>query len=98
MDKLHLKYSIWFIICIKILFIIFELLYIFDLRNDIINYIVIYWKVKLRWIFNILMLLVLIHIFYPWKNDMATLTREIRHLLFIYAILSLITTLWTNFL
>ena len=90
--------SIWFIIIIKILFIVFEIIYIFQLKNKVENDYILYWKLKFEWIFNILMALVLIHIFYPHKNDLQKLTKEIRNLIFVYAILSLFSLLWANFL
>lgn len=90
--------AIWFIVFIKILFIICEIVYLFEARRKINNETVNYWKLKFEWLFNILMALVIIHIFYPRKNDLRNLTHEVRNLLFVYAILSIFSLLWTNIL
>ena len=88
--------SIYLIILVKILFIIFELIYLFEMKNHIKNDSVKYWKLKFEWLFNILMSLVLIHIFYPFNNKLDRLTSEIKKLIFLYSILSLFSLLWTN--
>jgi predicted AlkP superfamily pyrophosphatase or phosphodiesterase len=90
--------AIWFIVIIKILFIICEAVYLFEERRKINSDGINRWKHKFEWIFNILISLVLIHIFYPRKNDMRNLTVEMRNLIFVYAILSLFSLLWTNIL
>lgn len=90
--------AIWFIVFIKILFIICEFIYLFEARHNIINDKINYWKVKFEWLFNILMALILIHIFYPRKNDLQKLTGEVKKLIFLYAILSVFSLLWTNIL
>ena len=90
--------SIYLIILVKILFVIFEIIYLFEARRNINNETVNYWKLKFEWLFNILMSLVLIHIFYPFKNKLYKLTDEVKKLIFIYAILSLFSLLWTNIL
>jgi len=90
--------AVWFIVFIKILFIICEIVYLFEARRKINNETVNYWKLKFEWLFNILMTLILIHIFYPRKNDLQKLTTEVKNLIFAYAILSLFSLLWTNIL
>ena len=92
-----LFFSILFVILIKILFIVYEIFYVTQKRNNKVNSNTIYWKEKFEWLFQLLMLLILIHIFYPWKNDIKSLTPEIRHLIFIYSVLVLFTLLWNNF-
>jgi len=93
-----LLFSIYLIIVVKILFIIFELIYLFEMKHHIKNDSVKYWKLKFEWLFNILMSLVLIHIFYPFKSKLDRLTSEIKKLIFLYSILSLFSLLWTNIL
>ena len=89
--------AIWFIVFIKILFIIFEIIYLYDERNNIVDDNVKYWKVKIQWFFSMLMTLILIHIFYPRKNP-PQLNSEVKKLIFLYAIISLFSLLWTNLL
>ena len=91
-------FSILFVIVINILFIGYEILYVVQTRKKTLTSNTIYWKEKFEWLFQLLMLLILIHIFYPWKNDIKSLTTEVRHLIFIYAVLTLFTLLWNNFL
>ena len=86
-----LYFSILFVILIKILFSIYEIFYVVQKRNNKVNSNTIYWKEKFEWLFQLLMLLILIHIFYPWKNDITSLTPEVRHLIFIYSVLILFT-------
>jgi len=93
-----LLFSILFVILIKILFVVYEISYVVQQRNKTLTDTTIYWKEKYEWLFQLLMILILIHIFYPWKNDMKSLTPEVRHLIFIYAVLTLFTLLWNNFL
>ena len=88
--------SIYFIIFIKILFIICEIIYLFEARRKIENQTINYWKTKFEWLFNILMTLVLIHIFYPRRHNIQKLTVEVKKLIFLYAILTLFSLLWTN--
>jgi hypothetical protein len=75
----------------------YEIFYVVQKRNNKVNSNTIYWKEKFEWLFQLLMLLFLIHIFYPWKNDLKSLTPEVRHLIFIYSVLILFTLLWNNF-
>lgn len=92
-----LVYSIIFVIFIKLLFIGYEITYMFQKHNNHVNKNTFYWKEKFQWLFEMLMLLILIHIFFPWKNDMKSLTSEVRHLIFIYAVLTLFSLLFNNF-
>ena len=85
--------SIYFIIFIKILFIICEVIYLFQTRRKIENQTVNYWKNKFEWLFNILMSLVLIHIFYHRKNNIEKLTGEVKYLIFIVIIVKIIFNL-----
>jgi hypothetical protein len=93
-----LLFSIMFVILIKILFITFELTYEVQLRENKVNPIIVTWKKKFAWLFQLLMLLMLIHIFYPFKNNIKSLSNDVKPLIFMFALLTLFSLFWDNLL
>uniref|UniRef100_A0A6C0HRE2 DUF5658 domain-containing protein n=1 Tax=viral metagenome TaxID=1070528 RepID=A0A6C0HRE2_9ZZZZ len=91
-----LLYSIIFVFFIKILFIIFELTYAIQLRENNVNPFIVIWKKKIEFIFKLLMLLMLIHIFYPFKNNLKSLTIYVKPFIFMFSILTLFSLFWSK--
>ena len=92
---------IYFIIFIKILFIIMAICHLYykskGEENSDINKKVVYWKERLEFIFVILMALLLIYVFNPRFSHVNLLTKEIQILLYLFGFILVITADWNVF-
>ena len=96
---LYLNYFIYFIIFIKICFIILAFKHIYHIIKKTTNTQedkkILYWKDRCEFIFTFLMAILLILMFS--RNSTIYLTKEIRFLLFLFGIILLITAKWNIF-
>jgi hypothetical protein len=92
---------IYFIIFIKIIFLIMALSNIyFDkvTHNQTYDHKTIYWKERTEFIFIICMSILLIVIFNPNYNNQRLLTKETKFLFFIFGIILIISANWDIFI
>ena len=92
---------IYFIILIKIIFLIMALSNIyFDkvTHNQTYDHKTIYWKERTEFIFIICMSILLIVIFNPNYNNQRLLTKETKFLFFIFGIILIISANWDIFI
>jgi len=66
--------------------------------NQIYEQKTLYWKERTEFIFIFSMSILLLIIFYPRGNNIRFITFEIKLLIFIFAIILLITSNWTLFI
>jgi hypothetical protein len=97
---------IYFIIFIKIIFLIMVLshLYLekFSKNEDLkvkYSYKTLYWKERTEYIFIICMAILLIFIFHPWSNHIHRyMTNEIKLLFYLFGWVLIITAHWSLFI
>jgi len=97
----NLDIFIYFIIFIKICFIIFVLIHGYLKRtgklNSELDKKAIYWKAKLEFIFKALMAVLIIYLFNPRFTRETIIDYETKVLLFLFGIILLITADWSAF-
>jgi hypothetical protein len=99
MKYLHLY--IYFIIAIKLGFIALAMAHIYlkvTKREDTeLNHKIEYWKERLEFVFVILMSILLIYIFAPRHDRSMEIEHEMKILLYLYGIITIITANWDVF-
>jgi ABC-type dipeptide/oligopeptide/nickel transport system permease subunit len=92
---------IYFIIGIKIIFILLAISHIyFKIKGEAgsdVDEVIVYWKERLEFVFVVLMAILLIYIFNPRKSHINLLNKEIQILLYLFGFILLITANWQTF-
>lgn len=89
---------VFLIIFIKIIFIISSIGHlIFFNKSYVIDAKFVYWEKRSEFLFTILMSILLIIIFNPWRKQKIVVTNEMRLLFSIYGIILIITAHWGLF-
>jgi hypothetical protein len=104
-DELFLIF-IWFVIIIKVIFVITIVFHIYfskvdnseSVEKNIIDSHVVYWKGRTEFIFQACMSVLLIILFNPWHNNKKYITREVNLMLYIFGFILLITADWGSFI
>lgn len=92
-----LEVIIYFVILIKVFFVLFALLYRVSLkRGSDKSSMFLEWKKRIDFLYVVVMSLILVYIFYPWNENTRFLTRKMCHLIFLYGIISIITSQWSD--
>ena len=100
--KIYMKSSVFdsfvvFIILVKVLFFIFSVLEIlieFKKIDSVNEDLILYWKVRMEFIFVICMAIVCIFLFNPFYGGTLVVDYHVRYLLFIYGFIILTNSRW----
>ena len=85
------------IVLLKIILIILSIIDKVSKRKGKENKKILQWKNKIEFLYNLAMALLIIFIFFPKRNNFKYFTWEIKYLLFIYGIITVVSSDWGNF-
>ena len=92
---------IYVIFLIKIIFIILASAHLYlKFKNDTVSNLdkdILFWRERVEFIFILLMAILLIYLFNPYKNKMYMINNETRVLLYLFGVVLLITADWKSF-
>ena len=97
------KYTafIYFLIFLKVTFILLSIVNIYLVldkkQNTTLDKNIVYWKSKLEFVFVFFMSFLIMYLFNPFKKNMVYITTETKVLLFLFAIILLITADYKDF-
>ena len=105
--KNYINIFVWFIICIKIIFILVSISYfvvhkhidnkVHDSKMKLLDETLLYWKKRMEFLYIICMSLLIIFIFSPRHKREIYITTEMIFLFYLFGIILIITSDWKLF-
>jgi hypothetical protein len=101
---MNIKYKSYIavIVLIKISYTILEFIHLYledkGKTNSDIDAKIVYWKVRVEFVFNILIAILLIFLFNPYRDEVVLIDRETKMLLFLFGIILFISAKWSEFI
>ena len=99
-----MNYYSWFIyitFCVKIVFIVLAISNIFlqhtGQSNTDLDRTIVFWKDRIDFVFEFLMAILLIYLFYPYRKIPVVLDSDTKYLLFLFGTVLIITANWETF-
>lgn len=93
---------IYFLIFLKVIFILLAIVSVYlnleGKQNTTLDKNVVFWKSRLEFIFVFFMSFLIMYLFNPLSKNMVLITTETKVLLFLFAVILLITAKYKNFI